>query len=328
MNLDLEKINSVMVFSNGELIGDGLVKLPFVLALRNLFPKSHITWLTRQGCVYDDILKDFHNLDRIITKTRLGSSWTHLVKSPFRNLYFDLIINTEPRYLRVLSAKKIPHNFFYSSYKNFFLSSFHPIFPQPKNPHDVLENLLWHLSNIKGQKIDKFFPKIKIPDHMLEQAKYLLPEENDKYIGIAPGSGGRQKCWNLENYINLGILLIKLGFKPVYLIGPQELEWYPIIKNKIPDALFPLQLQKHPISAMQTIAFCKRLKFGIANDAGLCHLIAAAQTPIFVLYGPTSPTHFIPNTDKFYPITPQVLNVSTLQEISVDQVLKKIKQFL
>lgn len=156
----------------------------------------------------------------------------------------------------------------------------------------------------------------------------ILPDEDNKYIGLATGSGGRQKCWDLENYINLGISLTKLGFKPVYLIGPQELEWYPIIKGKIPDALFPVQLQKNPISAMQTIAFCKRLKFGIANDAGLCHLMAFAQIPLFVLYGPTKPTHFIPNTHKFHPITPESLNVKTLQEISVDHVMKKIERFL
>lgn len=50
--------NNILIISNGELIGDGLVKLPFVRAFRREFPDSHITWLARNGCVYANVLKD------------------------------------------------------------------------------------------------------------------------------------------------------------------------------------------------------------------------------------------------------------------------------
>ena len=36
---------SVLVYVNGDLVGDGVMKLPFVRALRHAFPNAHITWL-------------------------------------------------------------------------------------------------------------------------------------------------------------------------------------------------------------------------------------------------------------------------------------------
>ena len=47
-----ETPESVAVFSYGEIIGDGLYKLPFVRALRAAWPSARITWITTNRTVY------------------------------------------------------------------------------------------------------------------------------------------------------------------------------------------------------------------------------------------------------------------------------------
>ena len=39
-----EKIHSILVYVEGDLIGDALMKLPFLRALRNAYPNAHISW--------------------------------------------------------------------------------------------------------------------------------------------------------------------------------------------------------------------------------------------------------------------------------------------
>ena len=38
-------VTTVLVYVGLDLIGDGLIKLPFVRALRRAYPDAHLTWL-------------------------------------------------------------------------------------------------------------------------------------------------------------------------------------------------------------------------------------------------------------------------------------------
>ena len=49
---------TVMVYSMGEVIGDGVIKLPFVAAVREAYPHARITWCAGKGStVYATTLK-------------------------------------------------------------------------------------------------------------------------------------------------------------------------------------------------------------------------------------------------------------------------------
>ena len=264
--------SNILIISNGELIGDGLVKLPFVRAFRREFPSAHITWLARNGCVYANVLKDIigNNIDEVITNTRLGESLLDIVRPAVRPKSakkFDLIINPELRWNRTLAAYRIPHHTFYSRHKNFALSDIKQNLSIPRRPPHVLDDLMWLLSNVCEREIGADHAPITVPDTYSKLAEALVPEADiGRAIGLAPGSGGRNKCWPLESYIALGQKLLREGLLPVYLIGPQELEWHPIIRDSVPNALFPLQ-GTDDRSVYVTLAVAKRLRAGIANDA-------------------------------------------------------------
>ncbi|MES2253218.1 MAG: glycosyltransferase family 9 protein [Pseudomonadota bacterium] len=320
---------TILVISNGELIGDGLVKLPFIRALRREFPASHITWLTRNGCVYANVLKDIasSSIDSVITHTRLGSSLSHIVRPIIRPVQkqFDLIINPELRWNRTLAAYRIPHGTFYSRFKNFALSDIKQRWSIPNRPPHVLGDLMWLLSNLLERDIEPDHSPINVPAEYRALAETLIPEDTRPTIGLAPGSGGRNKCWPLASYIALGQKLLQNGFIPAYLIGPQELEWHPIIRDAVPNALFPLQATADR-SVYVTLAVARRLHVGVANDAGGAHLMATAkELPLIVLYGPTPSTEFVPNTQHFHPLSIHELGHLSLDQLPVNTVYKQIK---
>ena len=45
-----------------------------------------------------------------------------------------------------------------------------------------------------------------------------------------------------------------------------------------------------------TIAIARHLHVAVANDSGLGHMLAAAETPMVSLFGPTLPEKFAPST--------------------------------
>ena len=51
-------MKSVLIYSMGEISGDGLIKLPFIAALKETFPEARITWCAARGdTVYSTWLK-------------------------------------------------------------------------------------------------------------------------------------------------------------------------------------------------------------------------------------------------------------------------------
>ena len=49
MDVTKQDPETILVYVGLDLMGDGLMKLPFVRALRNAFPDARITWLAGKG---------------------------------------------------------------------------------------------------------------------------------------------------------------------------------------------------------------------------------------------------------------------------------------
>jgi ADP-heptose:LPS heptosyltransferase len=47
-----------------------------------------------------------------------------------------------------------------------------------------------------------------------------------------------------------------------------------------------------------TIALAQRFAVSVANDSGVGHMLAAANTPLISLFGPTDPAKFAPISEK------------------------------
>ncbi|MBT5540082.1 MAG: glycosyltransferase family 9 protein, partial [Alphaproteobacteria bacterium] len=252
---------NILVYVGLDLVGDGLIKIPFVRALRETFPKAHITWMAGKGkSAFSSLLKPIVDplLDTVIENQKFGTGFKDLFKKQVTT-HYDLIIDTQNGFLTALNLKKIPHTTFISSAFNFLLSDIK--YTAGKLPTSLGERLVAFVNMLRKRPLNTL-PPLPISEEMKSEINRLLPQNLLPYVGLVPGAGGKHKCWPLENFCELAQWLLTQKTQPVFLIGPQEIDWIDSIKAKVPGALFPLQKESSfKYSPLLTIALGLRLKF-------------------------------------------------------------------
>jgi ADP-heptose:LPS heptosyltransferase len=294
---------TILIYVGQDLVGDGLMKLPFVRALRYAFPQARITWLAgNKASVYANSLAPLVEglIDEVVVDVEIGASWKELFSHPLARRHFDLIIDTQRRFRNTLVLKRTSHQRFVSGTLNFLLSDIRPRKPRKraaKKP-GMVQQLLNLLSASMGQPVEGMVALPASPNHA-KTAKILLPE-GTRYFGLAPGSSQQRKCWPFERFLALASHLAEQGYKPVFVLGPAEEGLCEQARRSVPDALFPLQSSEIPeaqaYTPMLTIEIAKLLSGAVTNDSGTAHMLAAANTPLVSLFGPTPARKFAPAT--------------------------------
>jgi len=294
--MNTAKPESVLVYVGLDRVGDGLLKLPFVRGLRKAFPDAHITWLAgKETSVYASVLAPLVEglLDEVIEYAGIGLHPSELLRKPLAGRRFDLVIDSQKIFWASLSLWRIPHKTFISPAGRFLLSSKKPPkgYKFPKSMQRQLLDLL-ELASGETYPTPDNLNLTPSPQYRVDALK-LLPVGAD-YIGFAPGSGGKPKCWDLENFIRLAEAQAEKGRIPVFFLGPQEPEWMARIRAQIPSSMFPLQQKDNGFDPLYTIALAERMAASVSNDSGVGHMIALAGKPLVSLFGPTVPEKFMP----------------------------------
>ena len=284
--------SSILVYVGLDAVGDGLIKLPFVRALRAAFPQARITWLAGKGhTVYADTMAPLVTglIDEVVDQADIGSRVGELLRHPLPGRSFDLIIDTQRRLLTTLILKRIRHRRFISATGGFLLSDAKP--KSSARPAAMAAQLMSLVELAGGAPSQAAAPLPR--DAATEALAATLLPSGPGYVGLAPGAGGKHKCWPLERFCAVGATITAKGLVPVFLLGPAESEWGTAIRASLPGALLPLQQVERP-TPMLTIALGRRLRAAIANDSGTGHMLAAAEIPLVSLFGPTPPDKFAP----------------------------------
>jgi ADP-heptose:LPS heptosyltransferase len=311
---------SILVYVGLDAVGDGLLKLPFVRALRSAFPAARITWMAGKGhTVFAGSLAPVVAglLDEVLDDANVGSRVAELLgRRPLADRSFDLVIDTQRRLLTTLIVRRIRHRRFISGAADFRLSDARP----PKGwqrPAAMSGQLLALVELASGAPAQADAPLPRDAD-CERLADGLLPP-GPVYVGLAPGAGGRHKCWPLGHYLELARRQQALGRIPVFLLGPNETPWADEIRAALPHALLPLQ--GLPATPPQlTISLGRRLAAAVANDSGTGHMLAAADAPLVSLFGPTPPEKFAPATRRLAVVRAQDFGAEAMDAIPVEAV--------
>jgi heptosyltransferase-3 len=112
-----------------------------------------------------------------------------------------------------------------------------------------------------------------------------------KLVVLHPGSGGRHKCWHIENFTALADGVRKAGFEVLFLLGPAEMERLSQAEMRgLRDAAkCGVNL---PLTQVVALLCCARAFVG--NDSGATHLAAGMGLPTVALFGPTDPARYAP----------------------------------
>ncbi|MBO9559778.1 MAG: glycosyltransferase family 9 protein [Caulobacter sp.] len=280
-------IQTILIYSMGEILGDSLIKLPFIAGLREAFPQARITWCAAKGgTMYAGPLKRVvaGYIDEILTEGPTGAASLDILPwvKPFGGRNFDLVIDTQENLRRSLVASRGV-----GKGGRFVSAAAEARKPGwPAAVVDRLARLLSLASDGKGAPRPLALSDVDAVD----AARALLPTARlggPVYIGLAPGAGGQDRRWPLNRYIELARRIEASGRKAVFFFGPDEAADLEIARAGAPDALFPEKDRTDGYPGvkgpMLAIALAGRLTAAVANDAGPGHMLAAGGAPLLSL---------------------------------------------
>jgi ADP-heptose:LPS heptosyltransferase len=299
---------SVLIYSMGEVIGDGLIKLPFIASLKNAFPGAVIHWCAGKGStVYSTSLKPIVAgfIDEVIDGGVTGIAISDLLflKQPFDGRRFDVVIDTQTNVRRSLVVRRARSRrtggVFVSPAADFRLSDRKPATPWP----DAMVDRLQMLASMAAGRAIPARPVLLSDVRALEAAAAILPA-GPAYVGFAPGAGGVSKRWPLDRFIALAKAQADQGRAPVFFLGPDEAEMADAVRAAIPGALFPETGRTDAFldikGPLLVVALASRLIAAVANDAGPGHMLAAGGAPLLSLQGIRR------KAAKFHPAAPRL----------------------
>jgi ADP-heptose:LPS heptosyltransferase len=136
---------------------------------------------------------------------------------------------------------------------------------------------------------------IEVTDGDRERGLELLEQAgidvSKRLVVIQPGSGGRHKCWHLENFLSVARTLRDRGVEVLFLLGPAEVERFESM-DKARLYVTAKCMAHLPLSQVVDLLSCADVVIG--NDSGVTHLAAGMGLRTFALFGPTDPALYKP----------------------------------
>lgn len=318
--------HNILVIDFGQL-GDVVLSLPALAAIRSKFAKSHIAVAVGKpgaavvelsGCADETIVVDRVRLrdgPKLLSVARIISLTRDIRKRRF-DLVIDLHSLTETNLLGFFSGA--PARLFARRPGRSldFLASAHlrpPVEDRSKHAVDRyldvlrpfgIENI-WRAPRLKSRPED---------DHVIE--KMLLKEGllsgDTPIVGLNPGAGHDSRRWPLERFGELAELLARNdGVRVVVFAGPEERA----LVREMRDVFTSSVLILDKLTIPQLAAAQARLAVFVSNDTGPMHIAAAIGTPTVVLLDRRAPDAYIPVGDGHRIVRGGVISDLTIEEV-------------
>jgi ADP-heptose:LPS heptosyltransferase len=267
--LNLKTANNVLIVRLSSL-GDILLATPLLRSIKKQFTSINIDFLLREQ--YSDILKFNPYLRSLITLKDNYEELAAIIAQNKYDLIIDLQNNLRSHKLTAKSrAKKV--RFKKHDFDKFLLVKF-----KINRMKDLPQIPARYAESLKGFALDDKGLEIFLPPNI----KSNLDEENN-YIGLAPGSRHFTKMWPSYYFIYLCKMLNVNGFKVVLFGGKNDMG----ICKEITE-LFPGTINLcNNDDILQIAADMKKCKAIVCNDSGLMHTACAAGTPVLAFFGST-----------------------------------------
>jgi heptosyltransferase-2 len=296
-NVPAESIKRVVVRGTNW-VGDSLMTIPALRALRRVLPEAHITLVVRPGT--RGIFSEADYIDEILVYDRKNAFSVFAQLGEWKRRKFDLAVLFQNAFEAALIPflAGVPLRLGYATESRQALLT-HPL-PLPEwrsTRHEVfyylylvtaLEQMLFGRSLICEAEPDA---SIQISEARKAEAAELLRlygvNEEDPVVVICPGSiNSRAKRWPAESYAALADRLLE-SKRRVLLIGSKD------ERDVSEDVTRRMRQQPIVLTGKTTLdqitAVLDRADLIVTNDTGPAHLGAALGRPTMVIFGPTNP---------------------------------------
>lgn len=320
---------TLLVYTDGEVVGDGIIRLVFAYALKRAQPQLKLTWLSSGYSAYETVLRSLATpvIDELIILPNRAIPFRELFTGPvvLAGRRFDLVIDTQRKVKRSFWLSRIKHGMFASASANHWLSDVTLPVRHPR----FIDQITALYEAATGTRLSLLPPPLPDASWSHEAAK-LLPE-GVRYVGFVVGAGHPDKCWPLAHFIALAHAVAQHGAVPVFFLGPQELSLKDSLSAQLPQAVFPLQAHAaiDTSSPCFTIALAARLHVAVANDSGGGHLLAAGGCPLITLFrAETVQQKFLPCAPRVVAFAPESFGGNHIRDIPLQPVLQALQGFL
>ena len=280
-------------------LGDLTLTTPFIHALRQAAPSSHISMLV------DEKLKDvvLHNpyLDEVLTIDKKGRDNSLLAlcacAGRLSEMHFDILINLHPNercsFVCALTKTGIRAGTCHSLFKPVW-DVYTPL-DRKKHAADMYLDVLRQLGVTSPKHLGlEIFPGPEDTQAAQEFWQQQDLPEQQPLVGFNIGSAVATKRWAPERFAQVADTLASEGYRVVFFGGSMD-------EDMVQEAVRLMKIK--PILATgrfsigQLAAAMRRCCLIVTNDSGPMHVAISQKVPIVALYGPSHPDLYGPYTD-------------------------------
>ena len=286
-------------------VGDCIHSMPIIGALRRQFPGAFIAWAT-QG-LPATLLRDYPDLDRVITVDRNWLKSFHQIKNLRRTLHelqFDVSIDphslTKSAMLGWLSGARCRIGFDRPQGRELSLLLNNVRFASTL-PH-VVDKYLELLRPLGIEQPSS--PKFEMAEWQHEKVDQFLHDTHlsGEFAVINPGAGWDSKLWPAKRFGLVAKHLGRVHRLPSVIVWAGDREQ--ILAREIAEHSGGHGLIAPSTTLPELTTLMRYSKLCVAADTGPLHLAAAVDTRCVGLYGPTLPS-------ECGPYGPQHVSVQT-----------------
>jgi ADP-heptose:LPS heptosyltransferase len=320
---------SILLYFDSLLVGDSMLMLPILRALRRAQPKAKIVLMCGRGTTF--LARQGRTLCAgVVDEFIENESWDGIFPSPWHpgaidrlaGRAFDIIIDTQSRFMTTLALKRVPHDIFVARARGVLLSNRLPIYFAPKGPN-YGSRLAKLCERALGQRIVPVLDW-QLPEHLRREAAAMLSiPASAQALGIAPGASVVEKRWPIDRFVELAHRQASRGRHLVFVLGPAELDLRQRLLAEFPRADFP-QCAHEPLL---TLAVAERMTVTVASDGGAGHLIAATSPRHVTVFARAKPSTWAPWARELKMVTPQDCGVDSILEIGTACVERQVDDF-
>jgi heptosyltransferase-2 len=270
-------------------VGDSVLAIPAMKALRAQFPNAEITLLVRPWVA--GLFTSASFIDRVWSEARPKgiSSWSKITRS-IREHGFDLAVLFPNSFESALMMflGRIPKRLGYATDGRGLLLTDAVRTPGESDRHQVF----YYLDLVKNvaQSSAKPSIEIKATDAEKSEARRLLEAEgvgrNERFLVLNPGAAyGSAKRWDEKRFAEAGDrLALRFGLRIVTIGSGKERSVAEQIRT---HAQTPVSILTGRTSLETLIGVLSESSLMVTNDSGPMHIAAALGIPTVAIFGPT-----------------------------------------
>ncbi len=300
--------NKKVLFIRLSSLGDLILTLPTLKAIKDRYPRAHIAWLV-QGAL-QDVLSGNPYLDEIISVDLLsvtdkyatpttwlkgGIRFLHNLRKAqriFQEKRFDVVLEFQALFKSGIFAflnRGAERYGFKNARELSHLFLTRPTFIKDKSRHAVYNYL--QFARYFDCPTDEIGFPIYIPPEDEAYIDRLLLQEGikpgDLTIFLSATARWRSKFWEQEVFARLGDELVRrYGAKLIFSGLPSEVGYLQVIREMMQEDAI---IMAGRTNIKQFFALVRRCRLYVGVDSGAMHAAAAFGIPVVALFGPSNP---------------------------------------